>query len=109
MTAAKRLLTLLATGRVPVAGFTGTPLSLNSGIGETATFTDASDGSPTAWNYEYTTSGGGVWSSFGTTRNVTITSGLAPWDVPGVYDIRLTATNAAGINTKTRLGYLTIT
>jgi len=85
----------------PAANFTGTPVSGVAPL--TVSFTDASTGSPTAWNWSF---GGGAW--FNTTdaaeRNATHT-----YTVAGTYSVGLTVANAAGEDTLTRDDYITVT
>jgi PKD repeat protein len=84
----------------PVADFSGTPrfgdITLN------VSFTDLSTNAPTSWFWEYDFDSGG-WGpfEFSTSQNPTQT-----FDDYGTYSIRLTATNAAGSNTVTKMGYI---
>jgi PKD domain len=84
-----------ATAVTPAADFTGTPLT---GVAPyTVTFTDASTNTPTSWAWTF--GDGGTSSSQNPTHSYT---------VPGVYTVALVATNAAGSDTKTRTGYVTV-
>jgi PKD domain len=79
----------------PVADFTGTPLT---GTGSLAVaFTDTSTNTPTSWAWTF--GDGGTSTSQNPTHSYTS---------PGVYTVVLVATNAAGSNTKTRTGYVTV-
>ena len=81
---------------VPVASFTGTPVSGNAPL--TVAFTDASTGSPTSWSWTF--GDGGTSTAQNPSR--TYTAG-------GTYTVALTVSNAAGSNTQTRTGYITVT
>jgi len=86
----------------PVANFSGTPLSGNAPL--SVVFTDASTNAPTSWLWEKNSGSG--WVNFATSptaQNPTESFTAATWSV------RLTATNAAGSNTKTRTNYITVT
>lgn len=80
----------------PDVDFSGTP---TSGEDLEVVFTDESTGSPTSWLWEKDDGSG--WTTFSTSQNPT-----ESFD-PGVWDIRLTATNAGGSASKTREGYIT--
>lgn len=80
---------------VPVADFTGTPLSGNHPL--SVAFSDTSTNSPTSWAWTF---GDGGTSS---TRNPTHT-----YTTAGNYTVALVATNTAGSDTKTRTGYVTV-
>ena len=79
----------------PVADFTAdkttgqAPLSVQ--------FTDASTGAPTSWQW-----------SFGDGSTSTLQSPAHVYQAAGTYDVSLTATNASGSNTKTRVGFITV-
>jgi PKD repeat protein len=88
-----------SAGVKPVADFTATPLSGTGPL--TVAFTDTSTNSPTSWTWSYRN--GTVWRQFAITQNPAFTFAA------GAYDINLTATNAAGSDTKTRTGYITVT
>lgn len=80
----------------PTAAFT--PTTQQSGTAPyTASFTDTSTGdAPTSWKWEYSTDGS-TWTQFSTDQNPS-------YEFPaGLYDVRLTATNAAGSTTSTLL------
>lgn len=79
----------------PTASFTGSP---RSGAAPLAvSFTDTSTGAPGSWSWDF---GDGTTS---TVRNPTHT-----YDDPGTYTVALTASNAAGSDTETRVGYITV-
>jgi len=79
----------------PVANFAGTPTTGNAPL--LVTFTDSSTGSPTSWSWTF---GDGSTSPL---QNPTHT-----YSVNGTYTVALTATNAAGSNTKTAANYITV-
>lgn len=89
----------------PVAAFSGTPLSGTATL--EVVFTDTSTNTPTEWVWERLLSGSGhEWEEFHgtpTAQNPTEEFGS------GVWDVRLTATNAGGSDTETKLGYITVT
>ncbi|MFA4859759.1 DUF2341 domain-containing protein [Methanoregula sp.] len=84
------------TGSVaPVAAFNTT---VTNGIAPvSATFNDTSANSPTSWKWEFRLADNGAWTQFSTEQNTSYRFAAA-----GTYDIRLTATNAAGSNTLTK-------
>ncbi|MEI7491409.1 MAG: PKD domain-containing protein, partial [Bacteroidota bacterium] len=79
----------------PVADFSGTPTTIN--VGQSVAFTDLSTNTPTSWSWTF---GDGGTS---TTKNPSHT-----YNTAGTYTVALTATNAAGSNTKTRTNYITV-
>jgi PKD repeat protein len=83
----------------PTAAFSGLPVSGTEPL--SVTFTDASTDTPTSWLWEYQNATVG-WTTFSTSQNPT-TSFPA-----GLYDIRLTATNAGGSDDETKVGYITV-
>ncbi|MBW6482935.1 MAG: PKD domain-containing protein [Vicingaceae bacterium] len=85
-------------GVPPVAEFSGTPTTLCEG--NTVSFTDLSTNTPTSWSWTFT---GGTPSS-STAQNPTIT-----YNTAGTYQVQLTATNAFGNDTETKVGYITVT
>ncbi|NLP19197.1 MAG: PKD domain-containing protein, partial [Bacteroidales bacterium] len=89
------------TGEVaPVADFVGNPTTVV--VGGTVNFTDQSTNNPTSW--EWTFDGGTPPSLTGpTAQNPTIT-----YNTAGTYTVTMTATNAAGSDTKTRTDYITV-
>ena len=79
----------------PVANFTGTPTSGTAPL--TVTFTDSSSNTPTSWNWNFGD------SSFSILQNPAHSYSSA-----GTYTVSLTATNAAGSNTFTRMNYISV-
>jgi len=75
----------------PTAAFTATPVNGKAPL--TVTFTDTSTGSPTSWLWDFGDSG------TSTAKNPVHTYGSA-----GTYNVKLTATNADGSNSKTMTG-----
>ena len=67
--------------------------------GATIKFTDESIDLPTSWSWTFT--GGNPATS--TAQNPTVT-----YATPGVYEVKLVATNAVGSDTKTRTSFITI-
>lgn len=82
----------------PVADFTGTPLT--GTVSFSVSFTDSSTNTPTSWLWEHKIDAGS-WTSFSTSQNPTLFLSSA-----GNVSVRLTATNIAGSNTKTRTDYI---
>ncbi len=79
----------------PVADFTASKVSGCSPL--SVQFTDLSTGSPTSWSW-----------SFGNSNSSTLQNPSATYVVPGTYTVSLTATNASGNNTKTKVAYITV-
>ncbi|OPY29363.1 MAG: PKD domain protein [Methanocella sp. PtaU1.Bin125] len=85
----------------PVAKFSATPTHGYPPL--TVFFTDKSKNSPTSWKWEYKRLGAGDWTTFSSAQNPAYTfTGV------GYYSIRLTATNEAGSDTETRVGYIRV-
>jgi len=82
-------------GVAPMASFVASPTSGTAPL--TVTFTDASANTPTSWAWNF---GDG---STATTQNATYTYMKA-----GTYSVNLTVTNAAGSNTTTKTGYISV-
>jgi PKD repeat protein len=82
----------------PVADFLAT--STNITEGSSITFTDISTNNPTAWSWQFS----GGTPSTSTNQNPAVTYSSA-----GTYDVVLTATNTAGSDTETKIGYITVT
>ncbi len=80
---------------VPVANFTGSPLSGSPPLA--VTFTDSSTNSPTSWSW-----------TFGDSSTSTAQSPSHTYSSNGTYTVALTATNASGSNTCTKTGYITV-
>lgn len=85
----------VGTLMVPVAAFSGTPVSGTAPL--SVQFTDASTNSPAEWHWDF---GDGSTSA---TRNPQHTYGST-----GNYTVSLTATNAAGSDTVTKAGYISV-
>lgn len=86
---------LAAFAQAPVANFTGSPTAGCSPL--VVSFQDLSSNNPTSWLWDF---GNGTTS---TLQNPTTT-----YFNPGVYTVKLTATNASGSNTLTRTNYITV-
>jgi photosystem II stability/assembly factor-like uncharacterized protein len=67
--------------------------------GSVLQFTDYSTGSPTSWNWTFN----GGYPSSSTQQNPSVV-----YNIAGVYEVTLTATNANGTNTTTQTNYITI-
>ncbi len=80
--------TPLASSTAPVAGFTFSPAS--PVVNQSVSFTDASSGGPTSW----------LWN-FGDGQTSTVRNPAHTFTVAGVFNVTLTATNAAGSSTRT--------
>jgi subtilisin family serine protease len=83
-------------GTAPVANFSGTPTSGTAPLA--VSFTDLSTGSPTSWAWTF---GDGGTSA---AQNPSHT-----YNTAGTYTVTLTATNAAGSDGETKVGYITVT
>ncbi len=81
----------------PVADFVGSPTSGDYPL--TVNFTDQSTNSPTSWSWDF---GDGVGTS--TAQNPSYT-----YNAAGTYTVSLTATNAYGSDSETKLDYITVT
>ena len=86
----------------PVAKFIGTPTSGRAPLN--VHFTDQSTNTPSSWKWEYQKWGTWSWKQFSTAKSPSYT-----FSSTGTYTIRLTATNAGGSNTNTRLNYIRVT
>ncbi|MDD1654038.1 MAG: PKD domain-containing protein [Methanomicrobiales archaeon] len=80
---------------VPVAAFAGTPLT--GEVPLTVSFTDQSTNTPTSWLWEF---GDGNTATFQNTAHTYIAQ--------GTYTVKLTATNAGGSDSETKIGYITV-
>jgi PKD repeat protein len=89
------VLTVQSTPQVPVADFSGSPLSGTAPL--LVQFTDGTSGTPTSWQW-----------SFGDGTNSTQQSPQHSYTQPGTYSVSLTASNANGSNTRTRASYVTV-
>jgi PKD repeat protein len=76
-----------------VVGFNGTPVS--GSVPLNVNFTDSSTNTPTAWSWD-----------FGDGGSSNDQNPLHKYTAPGSYDVTLTVTNAGGINSSTRSGYV---
>jgi PKD repeat protein len=88
----------VTAAKVPVASFTGTPVSGTSPL--KVIFTDASTNTPTSWNWSF---------GDGSSVNATARNPVHTYSAPGKYTVALTVKNAAGSNVTTRTGYVTVT
>ncbi|AAM07055.1 PKD domain-containing protein [Methanosarcina acetivorans] len=79
----------------PVANFTATPTSGSAPLA--VSFTDQSTNAPTSW----------VWD-FGDDTSSTSQNPTHTYSASGTYTVILTATNIAGTNTTTKIGYITV-
>lgn len=82
-----------------IADFTGTPV--NVVVGNSVTFTDNSQCTPTSWSWSFP---GGTPSTYNGQNPPPIT-----YSTTGTYDVSLTVTNTQGSDTKTRSNYITVT
>lgn len=80
----------------PIADFSGTPLSGTAPL--SVAFTDLSTNSPTAWTWDF---GDGTSA---TTQNPTHI-----YNYVGVYTVTLIASSSAGIDSETKIAYITVT
>ncbi len=83
----------------PVADFSASQTSINTG--QSINFTDLSAGNPTSWQWTFQ----GGTPSTSTQQNP---SGIV-YNSSGTYDVTLTATNAAGTDAITKSGYISVT
>jgi PKD repeat protein len=81
---------------LPVADFTATPITGTAPIN--VTFTDISTGSPTNWSWSF---GDGDMSTQQNPSHI--------YETAGMYNVSLTAANAAGSNTTVKEGYIIVT
>ncbi|MFC1715382.1 S8 family serine peptidase [Candidatus Poribacteria bacterium] len=80
----------------PVADFSGSP---TSGVAPlTVNFTDLSTGGPTSWSW-----------TFGDGGSSTDQDPSYTYNTPGTYTVSLTAANGSGSDSKTEVGYITVT
>ena len=94
----------VVTDPPPVADFSGTPTTVS--VGNTVQFTDLSSNEPNNWSWSITPGTGWTYAS-GTSSSsqhpqVTFTAA-------GQYTIALTASNASGSDTETKINYITAT
>lgn len=83
------------SGVAPVAAFSADVTSGTEPL--TVTFTDASTNTPTSW----------FWT-FGDGGTSTLRNPVHIYSDPGTYTVSLTVTNAAGSDTETKTGYITV-
>jgi len=81
----------------PVANFTASSTTICAG--QAVTYTDASTGTPTSWAWTF--AGGTPATS--TNQNPVIT-----YNTAGTYTAELTATNASGSDTETKVSFITV-
>ncbi len=86
----------IAPPPAPVADFSGTPTSGNAPL--TVNFTDLSTNTPTSWSW-----------SFGDTGSSTAQNPSHDYTSAGDYTVSLTATNAGGSDTETKIDYISVT
>ena len=86
----------VVTASAPVADFSATPTSGTEDLA--VAFTDLSSNTPTSWAWTF--GDGGTSTAQNPSHNYT---------TPGTYTVALVATNAAGSDTETKTGYITIT
>ncbi len=85
----------VTVGDPPVADFSGTPQSGDAPL--TVQFTDESSGDPTSWSW-----------TFGDGETSAAQSPEHTYTAAGTYTVSLTATNGAGSDTETKIGYITV-
>jgi PKD repeat protein len=81
----------------PVADFSGNPAVIT--VGETVQFTDLSSNNPTSWSWTF---------DGGTPSASSVQHPAVVYNTEGSYAVSLTVTNAAGSDTKTVAGYITV-
>ena len=79
----------------PVAEFTGSPTSGPAPL--TVAFVDASTGGPATWSWDF---GDGATSGLQTPTHI--------YPAAGTYSVSLRVTNAGGLGTRTRTGYISV-
>lgn len=87
-----------AVTQPPVADFIGSPTTVP--VGSTVAFTDLSTNSPTSWSWTF---GGG-----GTPNTSTLQSPTITFNTVGTYTVSLTATNAFGSDSETKVSYINV-
>jgi PKD repeat protein len=90
--------TVSAPPPAPVADFSGTPRTGSAPL--QVAFTDLSTNTPTSWAWDFQNDG----TVDSTSQNPTFT-----YPTAGSYDVRLTATNAGGSDSKLVTGYVVVT
>ena len=76
--------------------------------GDVVQLFDTSTEAPTSWEWEIIPGGEGVYYQFDDDTNVNSQNPKVEFLVEGIYDIRLTATNAFGSSTKTFSQFITV-
>ena len=84
------------SGNPPVADFVGDPTSGDAPL--TVNFTDQSSNNPTSWSWD-----------FGDGGTSTVQNPAHEYTTAGTYTVSLTATNADGSDTETKVDYITVT
>lgn len=87
-----------SVGSAPVADFSANKTVVC--VGQSVTFTDASSGAPTSWAWTFA----GVSPTSSSVQNPTVT-----YNTAGTYTVTLTATNATGTDSETKVNYITVT
>ena len=82
----------------PVANFIASYTTIP--VGGSIAFTDQSTNTPTSWSWTFESG----TPSTGTTQNPTVT-----YNTAGTFDVTLTAANAAGSDSETKIDYITVT
>jgi PKD repeat protein len=90
------MLTSAALAQAPVSDFSGAPLVGAPTL--SVSFTDASTGSPTSWDWDFGDGGSSTAQSPG-----------HDYTSAGSYAVSLTATNAGGEDTEVKPDYVTVT
>ncbi|HZD54818.1 MAG TPA: PKD domain-containing protein, partial [Candidatus Aquicultoraceae bacterium] len=80
----------------PFADFSASPTSGPAPL--TVAFTDTSTGTPTSWSWD-----------FGDNSTSTLQNPSHEYTVPGTYDVTLTADGPGGLDSITKVGYITVT
>jgi PKD repeat protein len=83
--------------QTPVADFSASSTNIHEG--QSLDFSDLSINTPTSWSWTFT----GGTPSGSSDQNPTIT-----YNTIGIYTVSLTATNAAGSDTETKIDYITV-
>lgn len=83
--------------QAPAANFTANLTTINAG-GQ-VTFTDQSTNSPTSWSWSF---------PGGNPANSNLQNPSVSYSTPGVYNVTLTAGNAAGNDVETKFSYITV-
>jgi PKD repeat protein len=92
---APNYITVNLASQILVASFTASPRS--GALPLAVSFTDTSIGTPVSW----------AWN-FGDGQTSTLQNPTHTYSTPGTYNVTLRSTNAAGSNTSTKAGYITV-